>query len=111
MSPDLPIRVSTEIEKCHELVGRLHKMCCEPDRSPRMQRIEDALDSARSHVSDRMTHASATAALAILTDVGAQIGRLQVECCTEARLPLYAEALEHLTRTQIGINAQLGRAH
>ena len=111
MSPDQPIGVLTEIEKCQDVVGRLHKMCCEPDRSPRMQRIEDALDSARSQVSDRMSQASATTALAILTDIGSQIGRLQVECCTEARLPLYAEALEHLTRTQIGINSQLGRAH
>ncbi len=76
-----------------------------------MQAIEDALGEAGSHLSGGITEATARDVLAILTDVGSQIGRLQVECCTEARLPLYSEALEHLTRTQIGINSELGRGH
>ena len=76
-----------------------------------MQAIEDALGDVGSHLSGWVTETTAHDVLAILTDVGSQIGRLQVECCTEARLPLYAEALEHLTRTQIGINSDLGRRH
>jgi hypothetical protein len=76
-----------------------------------MQAIEEALGDARSNLSGGMTETTAVKVLAILTDVGSHIGRLQVECCTEARLPLYSEALEHLTRTQIGINSELGRAH
>jgi len=76
-----------------------------------MQEIEEALVQARSLLSGGITDKAAGDVLAILTGIGSQIGSLQVECCTQARMPLYAETLERLTKTQLSINLELGRAH
>jgi hypothetical protein len=54
---------------------------------------------------------AADRALASLMDIGAQIGYLQVGCCAPARMPLYADALNHLSVAQLSINATIGNAH
>lgn len=76
-----------------------------------MQMIEDGLERAQLCLTDGITDEAATEVFEILTDIGATIGGLQVECCTEGRMPLYAEALERLTKTQLRLNAELGRSH
>ena len=47
----------------------------------------------------------------VLEDMGAAIGRLQVGCCTEKRMPLYARMLDDLTAAQIAVARATGTAH
>jgi hypothetical protein len=42
--------------------------------------------------------------ISTLEDVGGQLGKLQVGCCAPARMPLYADALKHLTTVQLNIS-------
>lgn len=98
------------IAQCEIVVGRLHKMCCDPERSPRMAAIEEALVAVRRDL-DADDQGSLDRALRRAEEVGAAIGRLQVGCCAPLRMPLYAEALTHLNTIQIGVSKELGRAH
>lgn len=99
------------LAECKRIVDRLHKMCCEPDRSPRMQAILSDIEKAQDAAADATNPESALGIIDGLERIGSQIGHLQVACCTEARMPLYAEALRTLTATQITINGTLGRGH
>ena len=99
------------LDQCESAVRRLHKMCCEPDRSPRLAGIESELAEARSSLLGVPADSSLEDVLLTLTAIGSQVGTLQVECCAPARMPLYAETLENLTATQWSINQQLGRGH
>jgi len=98
------------LDECEAVVGRLHKMCCEPDRSPRMRAIEDSLAAVRREINSGEPE-SLDRALGRLEDVGSRLGSLQVGCCAPVRMPLYAEALEHLNRIQLAVNAGLGSSH
>ncbi|HUG32889.1 MAG TPA: hypothetical protein VMM14_08350 [Acidimicrobiia bacterium] len=98
------------LDECAAVVGRLHKMCCEPDRSPRMRAIEDSLMAARREIASGDPELL-DRALGRLEGVGASLGSLQVGCCAPVRMPLYAEALEHLNRIQLAVSAGLGRSH
>ena len=60
-----------------------------------MASLESTIRSALGSASD------AVALVELLEDAGAQVGRLQVGCCALARLPLYAELLEALTRARL----------
>jgi hypothetical protein len=100
------------LTECDAIVDRLHKMCCEPDRSPRMLAIKESIESARHDIDSVGENAGATNdVLAALVEIGGDLGRLQVECCAPARMPLYADALDRLTTTQISINAAVGQGH
>lgn len=102
--------VRVAVTQCETVVARLHKMCCDPERSPRMAAIEDALIAVRRDL-DADDEGSLDRALRRAEEVGAAIGRLQVGCCAPVRMPLYAEALTHLNTIQIGVSKELGRAH
>ena len=98
------------LDECDALVGRLHKMCCEPNRSPEMIAIENALRDIR----DRLLSIGAMGEAGILDEleaVGSRIGRLQVGCCAPARLPLYAATLSELNSIQLVINRVRGTGH
>ena len=71
-----------------------------------MRALGETLEKARNAVSR-----DPNGALVHLEEAGAQVGNLQVGCCTEARMPLYATLLEGLTRAQLSINRELGRGH
>lgn len=68
-----------------------------------MASLAETLNGARLSLSDVVDDATATATLDLLEDAGAQIGDLQVGCCTLKRMPLYAEMLTELTRAQITV--------
>ncbi len=97
------------LDECERTIERLHKMCCEPDRSPRMQKILTDIDTARASLND--TAVAGREVTELLESIGAQIGHLQVACCTEARLPHYNNALNSLTETQIAIATATGTGH
>ncbi len=86
---------STELAECAKVVTRLHKMCCDPERSPRMAEIEASLSAIALDIDDGDPEALGRA-IARLEEVGSRIGSLQVACCAPQRMPLYAEALRHL---------------
>ena len=94
------------------VIDRLHKMCCEPDRSPRMLALKESIASATTDLGAvQADPAALDRAITTLVDIGGELGRLQVECCAPARMPLYADALEHLTEVQLKINESVGQAH
>lgn len=76
-----------------------------------MEAIESLIGEARSQLVGALTDEVAGDVTKLLRDAGSRLGALQVECCAEARMPLYAEALESLTATQLNMNRELGRGH
>lgn len=93
-------------------LAKLDAGCCDPGRSPRMQALAESLSASRRALDGIGDDpASADAVHAILEDMGGQIGRLQVGCCTEKRMPLYARMLTDLTDTQIAISRRTGTGH
>jgi hypothetical protein len=85
---------------------KLDRLCCEPGRSPRMRALAATLERAQETIA-----ADPQVALSYLEDAGAQVGHLQVGCCTEARMPLYSSLLESLARAQLAINRDVGHGH
>ena len=97
---------------CDDAVLRLHKMCCEPNRSPQMVEIEESLATIRAQLElIRERKIGIDTLGSALEDTGARIGRLQVGCCAPARMPLYAEALRGLTDIQLALSRASGTAH
>ena len=110
MTESALVAARSALADCETVVGRLHKMCCDPDRSPRMSAIERSLVAIRRDL-DTDDSESLDQALRRLEKVGGAIGLLQVGCCAAPRMPLYADALTHLNSIQLGITKELGRAH
>lgn len=75
-----------------------------------MRDIEDSLAVVRGEIASGDPE-MVDRALGRLEDVGASLGSLQVGCCAPMRMPLYAEALEHLNRIQLALSEGLGRSH
>jgi hypothetical protein len=99
------------LDECERLVDKLHTLCCEPDRSPRMRAILSDIGTARDRIDTFDVEASPREIIEILEGIGAQVGHLQVACCTSARMPLYAETLSGLAATQIHISRSAGQGH
>lgn len=110
MQPELST-ARAQLDECERIVNRLHKLCCEPDRSPRMQAILADIDAARQVLGQSDGPAAAKEVTPLLEGVGALIGHLQVACCTDARMPLYNDALNRLTAAQIHLAASSGEGH
>lgn len=104
-------QAQAQLAETEHLVERLHKLCCEPDRSPRMQSILRDIAGVREHLTEFEGEQAAPEVIAALEEIGAQVGRLQVACCTEARMPLYAETLNNLAATQVHVSRSIGRGH
>ena len=97
------------LDACNGALGVLDANCCDPGRSPRMAELAVTLAEARMKLR-AVTVAPDTegpAALAVLEEAGAQVGRLQVGCCAPDRLPLYAEILENLVKAQLTLGRVL----
>ena len=93
------------LDACSGALGVLDANCCDPGRSPRIAELAETLTEARIKVR-AVTIAPETAgpaALAVLEEAGAQVGRLQVGCCAPDRMPLYAEILENLVEAQLAL--------
>ena len=100
-----------QLDECERLADKLHELCCEPDRSPRMQAIRLDIDTARDRIDAFDTERSQREIIEILEGIGAQVGHLQVACCTPARMPLYADTLRGLAATQVHISRSVGQGH
>lgn len=98
-----------ELDECERVVHKLHKLCCEPDRSPRMLAILDDITVARERIA--ALDGDPSEVISVLEGIGSQVGHLQVACCTSARMPLYADTLSGLSATQIHISRSVGQGH
>jgi len=100
------------LTECEAIVDRLHKMCCAPRRSPSIIAIKESIASARHDLEGHAPDADAVdSSIATVTDIGSEIGRLQIGCCAPARMPLYADALTHLMTVQRSLKRSIGRGH
>lgn len=63
-----------------------------------MEALQKSMAKVRANLDELDKNDSET--IDILKGAGAEIGRLQIECCAPARMPLYAELLAGLSRTQ-----------
>jgi hypothetical protein len=105
-------QIRAALADCDAAIEKLDKLCCEPGRSPRIAALGQAIDEARTSVSDLDGSAAASdATVALLEVAGGQTGALQVGCCAPNRLPLYERVLENLTTAQRAVNETAGRAH
>ncbi|HEX5631307.1 MAG TPA: hypothetical protein VFY15_06590 [Acidimicrobiia bacterium] len=85
----------SEIVAALAVVERLHATCCEPGRSPRMERLTETLTALQHSLAEG---GPVDDTMSTLADAGAQVGWLQVACCAEKRMPLYEEVQQHLGR-------------
>lgn len=93
-------------------LAKLDAGCCDAGRSPRMKALATALAAVRGEIQRvESDPGAAPAAIVSLEEIGGQIGRLQVGCCTEKRMPLYARMLEDLTDAQLAISRAVGTGH
>ena len=100
------------LDDFEEALVKLDAGCCDPGRSPRMRALAESLAASRRALEEVGDDPhSAQGVHALLEDMGGQIGRLQVGCCTEKRMPLYARMLEDLTDTQIAVSRRTGTGH
>ena len=107
--PDAAFRALADAEVA---LRDLKEGCCEPDRVPCIAELEGTLTEIhRSLGRIKADPAVAEVIVTALGDVGAQLGRLQVTCCTPKRMPLYARLLEDLTKVQLGVAATTGGGH
>lgn len=101
-----------ELGKAEDVVRELHAGCCQPLRSPRMEALSDTLGRARRALGDLDgDRDAAVEVIAFLEDAGAQLGYLQVACCSPVRTKLYTNALESLGKTQRLIKGTLDLEH
>lgn len=100
------------LDDFEEALAKLDAGCCDPGRSPRMLALAEALAVSRKALDEVGAEADSARGLnGVLEDMGAAIGRLQVGCCTEKRMPLYARMLDDLAVTQISVARATGTAH
>jgi len=76
-----------------------------------MHDLARTLGQARSALGSVTDEPSAQVLFSRLEDMGEQLGRLQVMCCTPKRMPLYADLLVHVTDAQLAVSRALGTGH
>lgn len=91
---------------------KLEKGCCDPKRTPCIADLDTTLEET-AQILERFDGDPKTADAVVvhLSDIGAQLGKLQVTCCTPKRMPLYVRLLEDLTKVQLGVAAAAGQGH
>lgn len=100
------------LDGCEAAAAKLHKMCCEPDRSPRLGSISDRLLEVRTAVvAASSDHEVIGPTLDMLEQIGGDVGQLQVACCAPVRMPHYARLLSGLSSVQVSLNRMRGLGH
>ena len=109
---DALVAAHAAVDACDMMATELDKQCCDPGRSPQMIRLAGTLRLIRSSLGKIDDNpAAADAAIGQIVNAGAQIGRLQVSCCTPARMKLYSRILKELTTAQLAVSAAMGPGH
>jgi hypothetical protein len=76
-----------------------------------MHQLAGTLGDARAALGAVADEPSAQTLFSRLEEMGEQLGRLQVMCCTPKRMPLYADLLVHVTDAQLAVSRALGTGH
>ncbi|HIE21446.1 MAG TPA: hypothetical protein EYP73_02460 [Acidimicrobiia bacterium] len=102
----------TALEAAESSMHELHEGCCSSKRAPCIAELGDTLEETRQSL-ERLEadHGLGDVIITTLEDVGGQLGRLQVTCCTPKRVPLYARLLEDLTKVQLTVKRALKKGH
>ena len=109
---DALVAAHAAVDACDLMATKLDKQCCDPGRSPQMNRLAETLRLIRSSLGEIVDNPfSADAAIRQIENAGAQIGRLQVSCCTPTRMKLYSGILKELTTAHLAITAGTGTGH
>lgn len=104
-------RALAALDKSRVALDDLDANCCVPRRSPRMKALGETLAVARASIENPDDKTTVEAAIAVMEDAGAQVGRLQVTCCAPSRMKLYSEFLAGLTKAQIHVKQSLNLEH
>lgn len=100
------------LDDCDLALVKLNETCCDPGRSPQMTDLAETISHVRRLVGAASTDTNgAPDATHYIEQAGAQVGRIQVTCCAEDRLPLYVTILAGLTATQLRLHAAIGHGH
>ena len=100
------------LDDCDATIEELARLCCVPGRGKSLQSLGRRLNRLRATLAEVDDDpAAADTVVDRLEDIGADIGRLQIGCCAENRLPLYSDLLQGLTAVQLTMNEALGRGH
>jgi hypothetical protein len=89
-------------------LAKLDTTCCVPGRSPRMEELGETIAAARTALEAYRDGGDPDTVTATLEDAGGQVGRLQIGCCAENRLPLYSRILTDLTTVQLTLDRSRG---
>ena len=87
------------LDDCDATIEELARLCCVPGRGKSLESLGRRLQRLRAALAD------------VGDDPGADIGRLQIGCCAENRMPLYSDLLQGLTAVQLTMNESVGRGH
>ncbi|MFQ5522864.1 MAG: hypothetical protein ACE5F5_04725 [Acidimicrobiia bacterium] len=98
----------TALADAEKSMHELHEGCCSSKRAPCIADLGDTLEETRASL-ERLPSDLSVGDVIITTieDVGGQLGRLQVGCCTPKRMPLYAQLLDDLTKVQLTVKKTL----
>ena len=112
MSPDGLASAFAALDAADASVEELHQGCCQPLRSPRIEALAATLQRARTGLGE-VTDGGRRAidVIEVLEDAGAQLGHLQVACCTPARMKLYSDTLGSLSRVQRTLTREFDLEH
>lgn len=95
--------LSATLADVAKAVGRLHKMCCRDDRSPRLGAMEEQIDDVTSQRSGPLENAPIDEVIERLETTAGEIGQRRVACCAPARMPAVRRrraGLQHDSGTQ-----------
>jgi hypothetical protein len=112
MSPDGLAAAFVALDAADSAVVELHEGCCQPLRSPRIEALAATLARARAALGAIDGDGRrAIRVIDVLEDAGAQLGHLQVACCTPARMKLYSDTLASLSRVQRTLTREFDLEH
>ncbi len=102
----------TALADAEKSMHELHEGCCSSRRIPCIAELGDTLEDTRAGLERLQTDPTVgDVIITTIEDVGGQLGRLQVGCCTPKRTPLYAQLLKDLTTVQLTVSAAVGQGH
>lgn len=88
-----------KLKDCSETLEKISSTCCMPERSGQMTEAFHTLQRAVKEIGlGREKPERLNRGLEHITQLGSQIGKLYVSCCTETREPLYQHLLHQLNK-------------
>lgn len=101
-----------KLKDCSETLEKISSTCCMPERSGQMTEAFETIQKAVGELEiGRGTPASINKCIAYMIQLGSQIGKLYVSCCTETREHLYQHLLQQLNKVHETLGRVSGLSH